>query len=301
MSEMLRHFTHITIPAEIWLNKNISMQAKALWAELRSLHCPNAGGCFASEEYLCEFMNLKRSRLHEVFRELKDNNLMESTFNGRQSIRRAIVPNVENYINISPDSSYPENRTPAIRFSGHPSYIENKVLEESNNTPPTPEGNPAIAGGECVPSPTVVVQEPPALPKPEKSKPPIPKPGGSKKELHLDCVLLTPDEFAKLVELYGQEVLDWLLEELNTYVGASGKKYASHYHVLQKRGWVYKRYCESKASVKVGYQRSGKLVIEADKLVQPSEIQRYKVNISDEERAKFFADREKALKGAKPK
>ena len=93
---LLRNFTHITIPAEIWLRKDLSMQAKCLWAEIRSLHSKEAGGCYASEEYLCEFMQLKRRRLYELFSELKNAGLLENvSFDGRRTIRKAVVPEVD--------------------------------------------------------------------------------------------------------------------------------------------------------------------------------------------------------------
>ncbi len=128
-----RAFTHITIPSEIWLRRDISIQAKALWAELRSLHDLKKGGCWASDEYLMEFMILKRSRLHELYKELKDHGLMEVvSFDGRQTIRKAIVPEVQyqeetgQQVSGIPDSCYPENRTPEIRKTGLPPYIEKR-------------------------------------------------------------------------------------------------------------------------------------------------------------------------------
>ena len=96
METLTRNFTHITIPAEIWLRKDLSIQAKCLWAEIRSLHDKEVGGCYASEEYLCEFMGLKGRRLREIFKELRDLGLLETVhFDGRKTIRRAIVPDVE--------------------------------------------------------------------------------------------------------------------------------------------------------------------------------------------------------------
>lgn len=138
MSNIARNFTHVTIPAEIWLRKDISMQAKCLWAELRSLHDSQRGGCYASDEYLIEFIGLKRSRLHELFKELKDIGLLETvSFNGRQTIRRAIVPEVEyvtgQQLSGKPDTSNPENRTPDVRKTGFTPYIENKEENKDKN------------------------------------------------------------------------------------------------------------------------------------------------------------------------
>jgi hypothetical protein len=136
-----RHFTHITIPAEIWLRRDLSMQAKALWAELRSLHDPKEGGCYASDEYLMEFLNLKRSRLHELFKELKDRSLMEVvSFNGRRIVRKAIVPIVEyttgQQLSGKPDTCLPENRIPDMRNSGYlptPSPYIHKSKEKNKD------------------------------------------------------------------------------------------------------------------------------------------------------------------------
>ena len=170
---LLRNFTHITIPAEIWLRRDISMQAKCLWAELRSLHSREAGGCYASDEYIMEFIGLKRSRLHEIYKELKDAGLMEVvSFNGRRTVRKAVVPEVEygnaqqqcgkvhtsekkdvnledekvtgQQVSGKPDTSYPENRTPEIRDSGLPTYIYNKE-EKKEKTPGSP-GSEASLG-----------------------------------------------------------------------------------------------------------------------------------------------------------
>jgi 6-pyruvoyl-tetrahydropterin synthase len=137
---LLRNFTHITIPAEIWLRQDISLQAKCLWAEMRSLHDKEKGGCYASDEYLSQFLGLKRSRLQEVIKELKDASLLVVvSFNGRQTIRRAIVPETEyqtgQQLSGKPDSSHPENRTADARKTGFSPYIENKG-EDKDKSPP---------------------------------------------------------------------------------------------------------------------------------------------------------------------
>src|SRR5271170_8194500 len=87
-----RNFTHITIPAEIWLREDISIQAKCLWGELRSLHDKEKGGCYASNKYMEKFLGLKRSQLYEIYKELKDSKLLEiMSFDGRITVRKAIA------------------------------------------------------------------------------------------------------------------------------------------------------------------------------------------------------------------
>lgn len=119
---LLRNFEYLTIPATIWLRRDISMQAKTLWAEIRSLYNINRGGCYASEEYLCEFMQLKRRRFYDVLKELKNAGLLEVvSFDGRHTVRKALLPNEE-----KSHSSSAENCTPQVQEDALPSYIEKK-------------------------------------------------------------------------------------------------------------------------------------------------------------------------------
>lgn len=130
MSDLIsRDFKGIWISRDIWLSKELSLHAKCLWAEIDSLFNKDQGGCYASDEYLEEFLNVKRSRLHEIFKELTDKGYLEKvSFDGRRVIRKAIMPDFDRGQQVSgiPDSRVPENRTPNIRDSGSLTYIENK-------------------------------------------------------------------------------------------------------------------------------------------------------------------------------
>jgi hypothetical protein len=55
-----------------------------------------------------------------------------------------------------------------------------------------------------------------------------------KKDLYGDFVLLTPEEIKKLYEKWGQELTDKKIDSLNEYIGIHGKKYKSHYLVINK-------------------------------------------------------------------
>jgi hypothetical protein len=131
-----RDFKGIWIPKEIWLHESISIQAKALWAEIWSLHDQEKGGCYASIDYLANFMNLKLTRIYEILKELKDHGLVEDvSFNGRQKIIKAIVPPV-NYNNQNQvtgeqqsgkaECSSPEKRSARVRETGIPHIYSNK-------------------------------------------------------------------------------------------------------------------------------------------------------------------------------
>lgn len=90
---MNRDFKGIWIPREIWLRKDISALEKNLWAEIHSLFDREKGGCYASNEYLMEFVGVKERRLQEMIANLKDKGLVvQVSFNGRERVIKAIAP-----------------------------------------------------------------------------------------------------------------------------------------------------------------------------------------------------------------
>lgn len=52
------------------------------------------------------------------------------------------------------------------------------------------------------------------------------------KTLYSECVLLSEDEYQKLVSKFGEQLTKSAVEILNNYILSSGKKYKSHYHTL---------------------------------------------------------------------
>lgn len=56
-----------------------------------------------------------------------------------------------------------------------------------------------------------------------------------KKKKYLDFVYLTDEEYAKLVEIFGEEKAKEEIAKLNNYIGSSWRKYQSHYYTI--RSW----------------------------------------------------------------
>lgn len=54
----------------------------------------------------------------------------------------------------------------------------------------------------------------------------------NKKNKHVEFVLLTSEEYQKLVDRFGVEDAKTRIERLNNYIGSKGKKYKSHYHTI---------------------------------------------------------------------
>lgn len=85
-----RGFKGIWIPAEIWLNTEISHIEKILWAEINSLDKGN--GCHASNEYLANFLGVKEHTITIMVSHLKKVGLIKQiAFDGRKRILSAIT------------------------------------------------------------------------------------------------------------------------------------------------------------------------------------------------------------------
>lgn len=88
-----RKFKGIWIESDIWLRKDLSANDKILWAEIDSLDDEEMGGCFASNKYLCEFLQVQERTLQIHLAKLKRLGLVEVKVNGCTRILKAIKPN----------------------------------------------------------------------------------------------------------------------------------------------------------------------------------------------------------------
>jgi hypothetical protein len=145
-AQMNRDFKGIWIPREIWLS-NLSCQEKCLWAEIHSLFDREQGGCYASNDYLGDFVGVKERRLQEMMSNLKFHGwLVQVSFDGRRRIIKAVVPPE----NFKPDDGgagqrcgkvHPrdaEKCTPEVSESAPLPYIREQSLEQSLEHIPSP-------------------------------------------------------------------------------------------------------------------------------------------------------------------
>ncbi len=65
-----RDFKGVWIPKEIWLNTDLSIIEKVLLVEIDSLDNSDRG-CFASNEYLANFVQLSEGRVANIISDLK--------------------------------------------------------------------------------------------------------------------------------------------------------------------------------------------------------------------------------------
>lgn len=84
-----RAFKGVWIPAEIWLNNELTIAEKALFAEIDSLDGEN--GCFASNEYLAKFCNTSESFITKAISKLKKMGYIKTeSFDGRTRVLRVV-------------------------------------------------------------------------------------------------------------------------------------------------------------------------------------------------------------------
>lgn len=84
-----REFKGVWIPREIWLNKDLSVLEKVLFAEIDSLDGEN--GCYASNEYFMEFFNVSESTITRGISKLKNLGYIESVMIGGRTRVLSVV------------------------------------------------------------------------------------------------------------------------------------------------------------------------------------------------------------------
>ena len=90
------------LPPKIRYNRNLSANAKLLWAELSALQSHNCE-VFASNEYLGRLMNLKERQILYLLKELKENNLI--VIKHKRTSRIITVNNREHGIRTKTDNN----------------------------------------------------------------------------------------------------------------------------------------------------------------------------------------------------
>lgn len=212
---MYRGFKGIWIPCEIWVSKDLTIQEKFFLAEVDSLETEE--GCFASNKYFAEFFALSERRISQIIKTLKDKEYIKVSFQmeGKQIIKRFIKINRARWIN-----------------SDDPLKEIGRGDEESYNTP-----RRELQGGSernCVDNNidynidyNIVDNN-----KKENSKK---KKEPKKKFGEFENVLLTDEEHQKLIDRYGNQMVERFIKKLDIWLGEGHTK-KSHYMTIIR--WV---------------------------------------------------------------
>jgi hypothetical protein len=126
MENLERDFKGVWIKKEIWLNTNLSLIEKVLIVEIDSLDKSNRG-CFASNEYLANFVNLSEGRVANIISDLKKRDfLIQLFFDGRNRGLRINKHKCE--------SSFNENVKPDLTKTGKRTSRKREYTNTDNNT-----------------------------------------------------------------------------------------------------------------------------------------------------------------------
>ncbi|WP_170938543.1 helix-turn-helix domain-containing protein [Halomonas campaniensis] len=115
-----RAFRGVWIPADIWLNRELSLQEKVMLIEIDSLQHPQKG-CFKSNKKLAEFFGLSPNRVSEVISSLKKKGWVrvDQIREGKQIVERRIF--MKRPLDTAPkgtrktEEGYSENKENPIR------------------------------------------------------------------------------------------------------------------------------------------------------------------------------------------
>jgi DNA-binding MarR family transcriptional regulator len=93
MAEQQRAFKGVWIPVEIWLNENLSLQEKAVLAEIDSF-CSRYESCYASNEHFAKFIQVGERRIQKILKSLESKGLIEREIiykNGTKEIEKRFL------------------------------------------------------------------------------------------------------------------------------------------------------------------------------------------------------------------
>lgn len=206
---MNRDFKGIWIPKEIWLNENLTPTEKFAWAEVHSLYDKDKGGCWASNEYLAEFLCITSDHAGRVIAKLKKLGLMEQvSFDGRTRVLKSRL--LAKSLNIVETSTQvrPGIEAGAESASMPPyssSYPKKKVDDEYTKKEPPCVGFSVLTKTES--------------------------------KLFGKSVQLTIEAHEELEAKYGKDLVAEVIEQINDYLAATGKKPYKDY-AAAIRNWI---------------------------------------------------------------
>lgn len=87
---MKRDFKGVWIPAEVWLNKDLTVMEKLFLVEIDSLD--NKDGCYASNAYFADFFGISKGRCSQIIKSLEVKKLVNIKLEreGKEITKRTI-------------------------------------------------------------------------------------------------------------------------------------------------------------------------------------------------------------------
>ena len=197
---MNRDFRGIWIPRHIWLDKNLKPIEKILLAEIESLGGLH-DGCFASNQYFADFLDLSKDRTSKLISGLKNKGYITvelSYKEGSYEVDKRIIK-------ANPSSYFCLGGSTHLEGGGENNdYITNNYNINNNNK----------------------------TSKKKTTKEVRHKYGEFKK------VLLSDKDLEKLKTEYGEELVEKYIKKMDEWIELNGRRYKNYYLAL--RQWMNK-------------------------------------------------------------
>lgn len=88
-SENNRKFKGVWIPADYWLDENLSIMEVVLITEIDNLDGEN--GCFASNKHFADFLGVTSGRASQLITNLKEKGYIETTYTTNNNVTQRII------------------------------------------------------------------------------------------------------------------------------------------------------------------------------------------------------------------
>lgn len=88
-SESNRKFEGVWVPAEYWLDENLTIMEVVLITEIDSLDGEN--GCFASNKHFADFLGVTSGRASQLITDLKEKGYIQATYTTNNNVTKRII------------------------------------------------------------------------------------------------------------------------------------------------------------------------------------------------------------------
>ncbi len=159
MSNPTPRFTGLFIPVEVLNHPELTLLEQMLLSWIDALYSEAKKGCYASNDYFATKLKVKENTIAKALTSLRQKNLIEDvSFDGRHRVIRAKIGAYVEKCQSNPGLDL--NPTPigfksnaALDENPKPTYIRDKSIDKSIDTPPLPpQKNPVIPKEEAIAS-----------------------------------------------------------------------------------------------------------------------------------------------------
>lgn len=205
------------IPASVRYDKTLPPNAKLMYGEITAL-ANEKGYCWAGNEYFANLYDVAPETISRWVSKLQKSGHIVIEIDQASISKRKIFIGI--VLDKKVNTSKQNNQEALDKKVKHNSIVNNTFNNE----------------------PLDKFFEEVGVPLEPSDNPPPKKPAGKKKEPDTpkfpfaDDVRMTIEEMEKLQNQFGIKVVDWMIEKLNNYKLASGKKYKSDYRAILN--WV---------------------------------------------------------------